>query len=70
MNDMIPGKTVRGIIEGYAVPDILIPQLIDLHAKGRFPFDRLVKFYELDQINKAADESEEGNALKPILRMG
>ena len=71
MNDvMIPGKTVRGIFEGDAVPDILIPRLIDLHAKGRFPFDRLVTFYELDQINEAADEAEEGNTLKPVLRMG
>jgi len=67
---MIPGKTVRGIVEGDAVPDIFIPRLIDLYAKGRFPFDRLVKFYDLDQINEAADDAEEGNTLKPVLRMG
>ena len=71
MNDiMIPGKTVRGIVEGDAVPDIFIPLLIDLYAKGRFPFDRLVKFYDLDQINEAAGGAEEGNTLKPVLRMG
>lgn len=71
MNDiMIPGKTVRGIVEGDAVPDIFIPRLIDLYSKGRFPFDRLVKFYNLDQINEAADDAEEGNTLKPVLRVG
>jgi aryl-alcohol dehydrogenase len=67
---MIPAKTVRGIVEGDAVPDIFIPRLIDLHAKGRFPFDRLVKFYDLDRINEAADDAEEGNTLKPVLRLG
>jgi aryl-alcohol dehydrogenase len=67
---MIPAKTVRGIVEGDAVPDIFIPRLIDLHAKGRFPFDRLVKFYDLDRNKKAADDAEEGNTLKPVLRLG
>ena len=71
MNDIvIPGKTVCGIVEDDAVPDIFIPRLIDLYAKGRFPFDCLVKFYGLDQINVAAGDAEEGNTLKPILRMG
>ena len=71
MNDvMIPGKTVHGIVEGDSIPDIFIPRLIDLHSKGRFPFDRLVKFYDLDQVNEAADEAEEGTTLKPVLRMG
>jgi Zn-dependent alcohol dehydrogenase len=30
----------------------------------------LVKFYDLAQINEAADDAEEGNTLKPVLRMG
>ncbi len=71
MNDvMIPGKTVHGIVEGDSIPDIFIPRLIDLHSKGRFPFDRLVKFYDLNQVNEAADEAEEGTTLKPVLRLG
>lgn len=37
--------------------------------QGRFPFDRLVKFYELDEINKAAEDSESGEVLKAILKM-
>jgi aryl-alcohol dehydrogenase len=67
---MIPGKTVRGIIEGDSVPDVFIPKLVELHTRGRFPFDRLVRFYELDEINKAAQDAEGGATLKPILRAG
>jgi aryl-alcohol dehydrogenase len=66
---MSPGKSIRGIIQGDSVPDLFIPQLIELHRQGRFPFDRLVKFYSLDEINQAAADSESGATIKPILRM-
>lgn len=70
INDvMIPGKTIRGIIEGESVPEIFIPQLVELHAQGRFPFDKLVKFYSFDQINQAAEDSEKGGTIKPVIRM-
>jgi aryl-alcohol dehydrogenase len=68
-NLMIPGKGVRGILEGESVPDIFIPQLIELNAQGRFPFEKLVKFYSLDQINQAAKDSENGGTIKPIIRL-
>lgn len=71
INDvMIPGKRIQGVIEGESVPEIFIPNLIELHAQGRFPFDRLVEFYTLDQINEAAKDSEKGQTVKPIIRMG
>lgn len=69
-NDVMQNcKHVFGIIEGDSVPDVFIPRLIDLHMQGRFPFDRLVRFYDFDQINQAAEDSEKGIALKPILRI-
>lgn len=70
MNNILFGRTVRGIIEGDSVPDIFIPRLIDLYAQGRFPFDRLLRFYGLDEINQAAADSGEGTAMKPVLRTG
>ena len=33
----------------------------------RFPFDKLIKFYKLEQINDAARDSEAGTVLKPVL---
>lgn len=70
MNNILFGRTVRGIIEGDSIPDIFIPRLIELYTQGRFPFDRLIRFYELDEINTAAEDSERGDVLKPVLRMG
>jgi len=68
-NLMLPGKAIRGILEGESVPEIFIPQLIELNAQGRFPFEKLTRFYNLDQINQAAQDSEKGDTLKPIIRL-
>ncbi|MFP6847285.1 MAG: NAD(P)-dependent alcohol dehydrogenase [Pseudomonas sp.] len=71
VNDLLlGGKSIRGIVEGDSVPQQFIPQLVDLYLQGRFPFDKLVKFYPFDQINQAAEDSEKGITLKPILKIG
>jgi aryl-alcohol dehydrogenase len=67
---MTAGKRIIGIIEGESKPDLFIPALVELYTQGRFPFDRLVKFYTLDQINQAAEDSEKGVTIKPVIRLG
>ena len=63
-------KTLMGVVEGDSVPEIIVPQLIDLYLQGRFPFDKLVRFYDFDQINEAAADAESGAVIKPVLRIG
>lgn len=70
INDvMIPGKRIMGIVQGDVVANAFIPKLVDLYLQGRFPFDKLCKFYEFDQVNEAMADSERGVTIKPILRM-
>jgi len=70
VNDvMIPGKRIMGIVQGDVVAKTFIPVLIDLYKQGRFPFDRLVRFYGIDEINQAMEDSERGVTIKPILRI-
>lgn len=64
----LQGKTVRGIVEGDSNAETFIPELIKLHEKGVFPFDKLVTFYPFDQINTAVADARSGKAVKPILR--
>ncbi|HRN82566.1 MAG TPA: NAD(P)-dependent alcohol dehydrogenase, partial [Nitrosomonas europaea] len=66
---MTTGKRIIGIVEGDSKPDIFIPTLVELYQQGKFPFDRPVKFYSLDQINQAAEDSEKGITIKPIIRL-
>lgn len=63
-------KTLMGVVEGDSVPDVFVPQLLDLYMQGRFPFDRLVQFYDFDQINQAAADAESGAVVKPVIRIG
>lgn len=66
---MSGGRRLMGIVEGESNPDAFIPTLIELHRQGRFPFDRMVKFYPLGEINAAIADSLEGRTIKPIVRM-
>ena len=66
---MTAGRAVRGIIEGDSIPDLFIPALIDLHRQGRFPFDRLLRFYPFAELNQAISDSESGAAIKAVVRM-
>ena len=60
--------TVLGITEGDSVPDVFIPQMVDLYKRGKFPIDKLVTFYPLEKINDAVTDSESGKTLKAVLR--
>jgi len=66
---MSSSKALRGIVEGDAVPDVFIPRLIELYRQGRFPFDKLIRFYDLADINQALEDSERGTTVKPVIRM-
>ena len=48
---MSVGKKLQGIVEGDSNPDVFIPKLIDLYRQGRFPFDKLVRFYPFSELN-------------------
>lgn len=70
INDvMIPGKRIMGIVQGDVVANAFIPKLVDLYLQGRFPFDKLCKFYAFEEVNQAMADSERGVTIKPILRM-
>ncbi len=63
------GRKTLGIIQGDAVPQQFIPKLIKLYLAGKFPFDRLVKFYDFRNINRAIADSKRGDTIKPVLRI-
>jgi aryl-alcohol dehydrogenase len=70
MSQLLQGRILRGIIQGDSVPNLFIPLLIDLYRRGRFPFDRMVAYYPLEQINQAAADAISGAVMKPVLRVG
>ncbi|MBI5440308.1 MAG: NAD(P)-dependent alcohol dehydrogenase [Deltaproteobacteria bacterium] len=67
--DFPEGRRTLGIREADAVPQRFIPELIELYRAGEFPFDRLVKFYDFGDINRAMADAKRGDTVKPVLRI-
>jgi aryl-alcohol dehydrogenase len=63
------GRVVRGVIQGDSLPQEFIPLLVDHMRAGRFPIDKLITYYPLAEINRAAADSSAGKTIKPVLRM-
>jgi aryl-alcohol dehydrogenase len=63
------GKTVLGILGGEGRSQSLIRTLIKLNSQGRFPYDRLIEKFPLDQVNDALEASHRGDVIKPVLVM-
>jgi aryl-alcohol dehydrogenase len=61
------GKTVRGVIEGEAVPRQFIPRLLELHADGRLPVEKLIRTYDFEAIDTAFADAGSGQTVKPVL---
>ena len=60
---------MRGIVEGDSVPELFLPQLLELWRLGRFPVDRMMTYYDFDEINEAVRDAEAGTTIKPVLRI-
>ncbi len=61
--------SVHSICMGNGVPKTFIPELVDLIIEGKFPLEKLVRYYEFADINQALQDQEDGTTIKPILRM-
>lgn len=68
MRDLVASsRRMIGVLMGDAVPQTSIPQLIEYHARGLFPIEKLIKFYDFKDINQAREDSASGVTIKPVL---
>ena len=68
MLGLLPGKSLRGVIQGDSVSKTFIPELIDLWQQGQFPFEKmLTKYASIDSIEDAAQAMGRGEVIKPII---
>ncbi|MGH6649017.1 NAD(P)-dependent alcohol dehydrogenase [Aquabacterium sp.] len=59
--------SLEGVIQGSAVPRSFLPRLLDFQREGRFPFERLIKTYPFEQINRAFEDAANGSTVKAVL---
>ena len=68
MMGLLPGKSLRGVIQGDSVSKTFIPKLIDLWQQGEFPFDKLVTTFDgLASIDDAVNAMSSGEVIKPVV---
>lgn len=65
---MNKSATLAGLTEGGSNPQVFIPKLVQYFKEGRFPVDKLVKFYDFKDIETAFHDSHTGVTVKPILK--
>ncbi|KKY13601.1 putative alcohol [Diplodia seriata] len=64
---MVAGKQYIGAVEGDVQPAKFVPQMIEWYRAGKFPVDRLVKYYKADEWRKAVDEMHSGHTVKAVI---
>jgi aryl-alcohol dehydrogenase len=63
------GRSIIAVTQGDAQPQSFIPFLVKKFLDGELPLDKLVRAYDLKDINTAAADSAAGRTIKPVLRM-
>jgi aryl-alcohol dehydrogenase len=63
------GASIRGVVEGDAVPADFIPTMIGHYRAGRLPLEKLVTAYPFERINEAIRDMENGKTAKAVLTM-
>jgi aryl-alcohol dehydrogenase len=58
---------VRGAVEGDAVPQLLIPRLLELWRAGQFPVEALVSTFATAELNDAMRAMKAGHVVKPVV---
>jgi aryl-alcohol dehydrogenase len=66
---MHTGRSIRGVHQGDSVPQTFIPALVEHYRHGRLPLEKVVTFYDFDQIETAMADMIGGRTIKPVLRM-
>ena len=64
----IYGKHTVSINMGLSNPKLFIPKMVEWYKQGLFTIDKLVKYYPLESINEAIEDSKSGKVVKPIIR--
>ncbi|KAG5934356.1 hypothetical protein E4U53_000708, partial [Claviceps sorghi] len=64
---LINGRHYSGCCEGDAVPSKMIPFLMGEYAKGNYPLDKIVSFYDFNDFQAALDDTKRGATLKAVL---
>jgi len=65
----LSNRHIHGTRMGHRDPDKTIKAVLSLVHEGYLPLDRLIRIYELKEINRAIADAESGEVIKPVILM-
>lgn len=68
MGHLTYGKEYVGCTEGDSNPPQFIPYLIDLHAQGKLPLEKIIKYYDVKDFQDALHDAHTGKTVKAVLK--
>jgi aryl-alcohol dehydrogenase len=66
---LLHGKRIIGVMGGSSHSPMFLEALMELQRQGRFPIEKLIRYYDFADVNQAIDDSDAGLTVKPVLRM-
>ncbi|KAK3693361.1 chaperonin 10-like protein [Podospora appendiculata] len=70
MSHLTYGKEYVGCTEGDSNPSVFLPYLMEMHAKGLFPMEEFITYYDVKDFAKAIEDTKKGRVIKAVLRWG
>ncbi|EJU04068.1 GroES-like protein [Dacryopinax primogenitus] len=64
---ILGGAQIIGVANGDAYTPEFIPHMVAEYRAGRFPLDRLTRFYKPEEMDKASKEMHSGEVVKPVI---
>ncbi|KAL4809152.1 hypothetical protein BDV18DRAFT_134042 [Aspergillus unguis] len=64
---MNSGKQIIGCVQGDAVPQVYIREMIAWYKQGKLPVEKIVRMYPAEQYEKAFADMQSGETIKPVL---
>ena len=61
------GKRFRGSIEGDVTPSDYVPKMIQWQREGKLPIEKMIKYYKVEDFEKALADMHTGSTIKPVL---
>lgn len=65
------GASIKGSIMAgdNGIPELFVLQLIEYWKQGRLPVEKLIRYYDFENINTAVHDAHDGSTIKPVIRM-
>ncbi|KAJ5897392.1 alcohol dehydrogenase [Penicillium tannophilum] len=64
---MNSGKQIIGCVQGDAIPQNYIREMIGWYKAGKLPVEKIANFYPAEEYRRAFQDMEDGKTIKPIL---